>query len=65
MKPTQILAKLCKDAKVDPPVYADGLVKVGKQLFSVQTDDLDFYKNKEAEEQMALAVLQRYVILKI
>lgn len=59
MKPTQILAKLCKDAKVDPPIYADGLVKVGKQLFSVQCDDLDLYKTKEAEEHMALAVLHR------
>lgn len=59
MKPTQILAKLCKDAKVDPPVYADGLVKVGKQLFSVQSDDLEIYKTKEGEEHMALAVLYR------
>ncbi|KAG5866594.1 hypothetical protein JTB14_013113 [Gonioctena quinquepunctata] len=60
MKPTQILAKLCKDAKVDSPIYADGLVKVGKQLFSVQCDDVDFQKSKEADEHMALAVLHRW-----
>lgn len=59
MKPTQILAKLCKDAKIDPPVYADGLVKVGKQLFSVQYDDTEIQKAREAEEHMALAVLHR------
>lgn len=59
MKPTQILAKLCKDAKVEPPVYADGQVKVGKQVFSVLYEDVDFYKSREAEEHMALAVLHR------
>lgn len=59
MKPTQILAKLCKDAKVEPPVYADGQVKVGKQVFSVLCEDVDFYKSREAEEHMALAVLHR------
>nr|CAH7741241.1 unnamed protein product [Callosobruchus chinensis] len=60
MKPTQILAKVCKDAKIDPPIYADGMVKIGKQLFSVQNEDLDFHTAKEAEEHMALAVLQRW-----
>ncbi|CAG9839299.1 unnamed protein product [Diabrotica balteata] len=60
MKPTQILAKLCKDAKVDAPIYADGLVKVGKQLFFIQNDDIDFYKTKDAEEHMALAILHRW-----
>ncbi|CAH1119596.1 unnamed protein product [Phaedon cochleariae] len=59
MKPAQILAKLCKDAKMDPPIYADGLVKVGKQLFSVQSD-VDYYKSKDAEEHLALAVLHRW-----
>ncbi|XP_018569831.1 otoferlin-like [Anoplophora glabripennis] len=60
MKPTQTLAKLCKDAKVEPPVYADGQVKIGKQVFSVLTEDVDFYRSREAEEHMALAVLHRW-----
>lgn len=59
MKPTQILAKLCKDAKVEVPIYSDGQVKVGKQIFSITCDDVDFYKSREAEEHMALAVLHR------
>ncbi|KAJ8935193.1 hypothetical protein NQ314_012950, partial [Rhamnusium bicolor] len=60
MKPTQILAKLCKDAKVESPIYADGQVKVGRQIFSVMCEDVDFYKSREAEEHMALAVLHRW-----
>ncbi|KAH9636494.1 hypothetical protein HF086_002194 [Spodoptera exigua] len=30
MKPTQILAKLCKDGKLDPPIYEYGRVKIGR-----------------------------------
>lgn len=41
MKPTQILAKLCKEAKLDPPVYLNGTVKIGAKTFCLQnnTDD--------------------------
>lgn len=41
MKPTQILAKLCKEAKLDPPVYMNGTVKIGTKTFCLQnnTDD--------------------------
>lgn len=41
MKPTQILAKLCKEAKLDPPVYLNGTVKIGTKTFCLQnnTDD--------------------------
>lgn len=61
MKPTQILAKLCKDAKIEPPIYSDGQVKVGRQIFSVHSGgDLDFFHTKEVEEHMALAVLHRW-----
>ncbi|XP_008199102.2 otoferlin isoform X1 [Tribolium castaneum] len=60
MKPTQILAKLCKDAKVEPPVYADGQIKIGRQIFTLQSEDFDFFKTKESEEHMALAVLHRW-----
>ncbi|XP_030765645.1 otoferlin-like isoform X2 [Sitophilus oryzae] len=60
MKPTQILAKLCKDAKIETPVYSDGQVKVGSQFFTIQTEDMEFYKFREAEEHMALAVIHRW-----
>lgn len=39
MKPTQILAKLCKDSKVDSPVYSCGKVKIGRRTFSLQNND--------------------------
>ncbi|CAH1371731.1 unnamed protein product, partial [Tenebrio molitor] len=60
MKPTQILAKLCKDAKVESPIYSDGQVKIGRQIFTLQCEDIDFYKTRESEEHMALAVLHRW-----
>lgn len=41
MKPTQILAKLCKDGKIDNPVYGSGKVKVGRHTFSVRHEDVD------------------------
>ena len=41
MKPTQILAKLCKDNKLEGPTYTLGKVTVGCKTFVI---------NKEAEE---------------
>ncbi|XP_077991096.1 otoferlin-like isoform X2 [Glandiceps talaboti] len=34
LKPTQILAKLCKTAKMDEPVYSPGSVTVGNKMFT-------------------------------
>lgn len=59
MKPTQILARLCKDSRLDPPVYGDGQVKVGNQIFSGLSEDFECHKFKEYEEHMALAALNR------
>ena len=41
MKPTQILAKLCKDAKLEAPFYVNNTVKIGRQRFRIQTLDND------------------------
>ncbi|KAJ0183679.1 hypothetical protein K1T71_000102 [Dendrolimus kikuchii] len=61
MKPTQILAKLCKDGKLDPPVYEYGRVKVGRTVFNMPMDDTDLFSNPDTvEEQMALVVLRRW-----
>ncbi|KAE9538073.1 hypothetical protein AGLY_006045 [Aphis glycines] len=69
MKPTQILAKLCKEAKLDPPVYLNGTVKIGTKTFCLQnnTDDtIEWYCAKGniiilgTEEHMALAVLHNW-----
>jgi len=46
MKPTQILAKLCKEAKLDPPVYLNGTVKIGTKTFCLQNnidDTIEWY----------------------
>ncbi|VVC45932.1 Hypothetical protein CINCED_3A016890 [Cinara cedri] len=63
MKPTQILAKLCKEAKLDPPVYLNGTVKVGTKTFCLQNtndDGIEWYCAKGTEEHMALAVLHNW-----
>ncbi|CAG9763070.1 unnamed protein product [Ceutorhynchus assimilis] len=60
MKPTQILARLCKDTKLEQPTYSDGQIKIGNQLFPIQNEDFEFYKFREREEHMALAVLHRW-----
>lgn len=41
MKPTQILAKLCKEAKLEPPVYLNGTVKIGTKTFCLQNNSDD------------------------
>ncbi|XP_045464673.1 otoferlin-like isoform X3 [Harmonia axyridis] len=60
MKPTQILAKLCKDNKIDPPVYGKGQVKVCKQVFTLRTEDYDNGCGKNVDEQLALNILNKY-----
>lgn len=61
MKPTQILAKLCKDGKLDPPIYEHGRVKVGRTIFNLPIDDTELFSDPETiEEQMALSVLHRW-----
>jgi otoferlin len=39
MKPTQILAKLCKDGKLEPPSYFNSKVKVGNKTFGMSNED--------------------------
>lgn len=61
MKPTQILAKLCKDGKLDPPVYEHGRVKIGRTVFNMPLEDTELFSNPDTfEEQMALVVLRRW-----
>lgn len=61
MKPTQILAKLCKDIKIDPPVYEYGRVRVGRTIFNMSMDDPELFTNPDTiQEQMALNVLRRW-----
>ncbi|XP_039980979.1 LOW QUALITY PROTEIN: otoferlin [Xiphias gladius] len=62
MKPTQILAKLCKDAKIDGPHYGPGgKVKVASRIFlgTTEIEDENGLK-KQTEEHLALTVLNHW-----
>jgi hypothetical protein len=54
MKPTQILAKLCKDGKIDGPSYSNGKVKVGRQTFFLQADDSDCNLNTKGNSKSSI-----------
>ncbi|XP_061425557.1 otoferlin-like isoform X3 [Lethenteron reissneri] len=62
MKPTQILAKLCKDNKVDGPHYGPGgRVKVANRIFNGPTEmEDDNGHKKQTEEHLALKVLHSW-----
>ncbi|XP_071147847.1 otoferlin-like isoform X5 [Mytilus edulis] len=61
MKPTQALAKLCKDGKIDGPHYQPGKVRVANRIFTqplVANDDEDGATSQE--ENLALSVLKHW-----
>nr|XP_046229596.1 otoferlin isoform X2 [Scatophagus argus] len=62
MKPTQILAKLCKDGKIDGPHYGPGgKVKVANRIFLGPTEIEDENGLKrQTEEHLALTVLNHW-----
>uniref|UniRef100_A0A8C7TEM2 C2 domain-containing protein n=1 Tax=Oncorhynchus mykiss TaxID=8022 RepID=A0A8C7TEM2_ONCMY len=62
LKPTQILAKLCKEGKLDGPHYGPGgRVKVANRVFMGPTeiDDENGLK-KQTDEHLALTVLKHW-----
>ncbi|XP_059354553.1 otoferlin-like isoform X7 [Carassius carassius] len=61
-KPTQILAKLCKEGKLDGPHYGPGgRVKVGNRIFLGPTEiEDDSGLKKQTEEHLALTVLRHW-----
>ncbi|XP_054723978.1 otoferlin-like [Uloborus diversus] len=60
LKPTQILAKLCKDLKLDGPYIMHNRIRIGNKAFTFQADgDMDG-DGRPGEEQMALSVLHRW-----
>ncbi|XP_060907939.1 otoferlin [Labrus mixtus] len=62
LKPTQILAKLCKDGKTDAPQYGPGgKVKVANRIFTGPTEIEDENGlKKQTEEHLALTVLNHW-----
>ncbi|XP_026088621.1 otoferlin-like isoform X6 [Carassius auratus] len=61
-KPTQILAKLCREGKLDGPHYGPGgRVKVGNRIFLGPTEIEDESGlKKQTEEHLALTVLRHW-----
>ncbi|XP_061126606.1 otoferlin isoform X4 [Syngnathus typhle] len=62
LKPSQILAKLCKEAKIDPPQYSPGgKVKVANCIFvgPTEIEDENGLK-KQTEEHLALTALNHW-----
>uniref|UniRef100_A0A8C1WS62 Otoferlin n=1 Tax=Cyprinus carpio TaxID=7962 RepID=A0A8C1WS62_CYPCA len=60
LKPTQILAKLCKDGKMDPPQYGPGgRVKVANRVYTGPTE-IEDENGMHTDEHLALAVLNRW-----
>uniref|UniRef100_A0A673YZF8 Otoferlin n=1 Tax=Salmo trutta TaxID=8032 RepID=A0A673YZF8_SALTR len=66
MKPSQILAKLCKEGKLDGPHYGPGgRVKVANRIFMGATEIEDetgmlLIFNKQTDEHLALTVLKHW-----
>lgn len=67
MKPTQILAKLCKDSRIDPPIYEFGKVLVGRKVFEMNDEEDSMLswnaaagRSREFDEKLALSVLHRW-----
>jgi hypothetical protein len=61
MKPTQILAKLCKDGKIDGPTYSNGKVRVGRQTFFLQADDSDCNLNTKGKPMLNIFTFLQYL----
>uniref|UniRef100_A0A8D0CU67 Otoferlin n=1 Tax=Sander lucioperca TaxID=283035 RepID=A0A8D0CU67_SANLU len=60
MKPSQILAKLCKDGKIDGPHYGPGgKVKVANRIFQGPTE-IEDENGMQTEEHLALTVLNHW-----
>uniref|UniRef100_G3PC45 C2 domain-containing protein n=1 Tax=Gasterosteus aculeatus aculeatus TaxID=481459 RepID=G3PC45_GASAC len=62
MKPTQILAKLCKEGKLDGPHYGPGgRVKVENRVFMAATEiEDDNGLKRQTDEHLALTVLKHW-----
>uniref|UniRef100_A0A8C2PH98 C2 domain-containing protein n=1 Tax=Capra hircus TaxID=9925 RepID=A0A8C2PH98_CAPHI len=66
-KPTEILAKLCKDSKLDGPYFRPGKIQIGNQVFSGKTTFIEEdtgnsprYETVESYEHLALRVLHSW-----
>lgn len=49
MKPTQILSKLCKEGKIDGPVYSHGKVSIRRKTFSLSNEEMECYVHSKGK----------------
>ncbi|KAH7976872.1 hypothetical protein HPB52_020818 [Rhipicephalus sanguineus] len=59
LRPSQVLAKLCRDTKLDGPHFSPNRVKVGSKAFVFRSDYED-EGGKLTDEHQSLAVLNRW-----
>lgn len=51
LKPTQILAKLCKDSKIESSSYTNNTVRLNQKVFHIQTlDDNNRWYHAKGEQ---------------
>ena len=64
MKPTQILAKLCREGRLDGPHYSRHQVRLGDRTFTVEREGREEGEtsapDRSYEEQLALGVLRHW-----
>ncbi|XP_038103984.1 otoferlin isoform X1 [Culex quinquefasciatus] len=64
MKPTQILTKMCKENKLEPPQYLQDRVVIGRYCFAFTNEEIQAWNGpttcKFRDEHLALAVLHRW-----
>ncbi|XP_055617396.1 otoferlin-like isoform X1 [Toxorhynchites rutilus septentrionalis] len=64
MKPTQILSRLCKENKLEPPQYLQDRVAIGRYCFTFANEEIQTWNSpttcKYRDEHLALAVLHRW-----
>ncbi|KAG0439507.1 hypothetical protein HPB47_016617, partial [Ixodes persulcatus] len=59
LRPIQVLAKLCRDTKLDGPHFAPNRVRVGNKTFTFRSD-MEEEDSKLSDEHQSLAVLNRW-----
>ncbi|XP_064487216.1 otoferlin-like [Ornithodoros turicata] len=59
LKPSQVLMKMCKDAKLDGPHFMQNRVRLGSKVFTFRSE-VDEEDNKLTDEHQSLAILNRW-----
>ncbi|KAM8858333.1 fer-1-like protein 6 [Synchiropus picturatus] len=60
LKPSELLAKLCKDNNLDPPDFSPGRITVADKVFTGKTLFMNEDQPVESYEQLSLKILHRW-----